>query len=230
MSSRIRLQLNLWIKHQSRSPWSWLLVICTGAAVYYVATRVHTEREAVSAIYEQAGMLVTAVTMIASFQMDMDTGWFRILHSYPVHPGTYLAERAVIGFLTGLTVIFIMGLPLLRHIGWTGHIQVIIFMLPVYWTFGALAGAGTMLARHTVGGLSAVMICWTASVSRLGGEWSPVILHFPGVFAAALPSASSAGIGFDPWMITNRLFFGLMGCLLWFGSWRLLIKRNDIRT
>lgn len=229
MISRIWLQLGLWIKHQTRSPWSWLLIVCAGAAVYYLASSAYTVRDAVSAIYEQAGMLVTAVTMIASFQLDMDSGWFRILRSYPVRPGVYLVERAIIGFLTGLTAIFMMGLPMLEHIGWAGHTQAIVFMLPVYLTFGALAGAGTMVARHTVGGLSAVMVCWTVAVSRLGGEWSPVILHFPGVFAAALPSANSAGTGFDLWMIKNRLFFGLLGCLLWLVSWRLLVRRNDLR-
>ena len=219
MSSRMRMVFALWMKLLARSPWFWLLLVCSGISVSILMNDISTERVAVSVIYEKLGMLIIAFTMISVFILDMDSGFMNLLRSYPVRRIVLLIERGAIGYFAGIAIVLLSGILLPGNIPWTLHLRYLLFMLPVYWTMGALTAAGTLLVQHTVGGLFGALMFWSAAMSQVGGEYSPILLNFSGVHLAVIHWWTQTEAAWENWLVFNRWFYCAVGILLWSLAW-----------
>lgn len=219
MSTRMRMLFALWIKHLGRSPWFWLFLVCSGILAWILMNNMSTERITVSVLYEKLGMLFIAFTMFSVFSLDMDSGFMNLLRSYPVRRIVLLIERGAIGYFAGIAIVLLSGILLLGSIPWTLHLRYLLFMLPVYWTLGALTAAGTLLVQHTVGGLLGALLFWAAAMSQVGGAYSPILLNFSGVHLAVIRWWTQTEAAWEDWLVFNRWLYCAVGILLWSLAW-----------
>lgn len=219
MTRRLSIEINLWLRVNIRSPLFWGFIVCVWLGMDVFMRSFSTERGAISGIYEQAGMLIFALAMVSAFSLDVDSRFMNHLRTYPVRRWMLLFERACIGYMTGSFCLVVLAMAFLPEIHVMFHLRYLLFMLPIYWSFGAIAVLGTLIVRHTIGGILVALVMWAIAMGRTMGELSPVILHFTGVDLTVSYWGVDPQVGFEMWLIRNRLFFSGLGLLIWLGSW-----------
>ncbi|WP_422656702.1 hypothetical protein ACK8P5_13010 [Paenibacillus sp. EC2-1] len=219
MIRRILIEMSIWTRVNLRSPLFLGCIISVWLAVIVFMRLLSSERDAISGIYEQAGMLLFVLAMASAFSLDIDSRFMEQLRTYPVRQWELLFERAFIGYSVGTLYIVILVMFFLPNIQFMYHLRYLLFMLPVYWSFGALTMLGTILVRHTIGGILLAFVMWAIAMGRTMGELSPIILHFTNVDLSVSYWGVDPQISFETWLILNRLFFAGLGLISWTLSW-----------
>ncbi|MFD2168597.1 hypothetical protein [Tumebacillus lipolyticus] len=181
--------------------------------VYATGRLGQLERDAISLLYETVGVLFLICYMQWSSKVDFDSKFLELIFTYPQWRWKVLLERFLFGWvlfsltmcLLSVAYSFQMSLPIWKEL---------LFVMPVYLACTGVVGLGTVLVKHSLGGLLLGLMFWLffALARGLLGPFSGVILHFTGVryFAFHHELASSS----DTWILYNRLFFLLLALLL----------------
>lgn len=183
------------------------------ATVYATGRLGELERDVISLLYETACVLFLIFYLQWSSKVDFDTKFLELIFTYPQKRWKVLLERFLFGgVLFSLTMLlltvvysFQMSLPI-----W----KALLFVIPVYIACTGVVGLGTVLVKHSLGGLLLGFLFWMffALARGLLGPFSGVILHFTSVryFAFHHELYSSD----DIWILSNRLFFLLLALFL----------------
>lgn len=211
---RYRLWTHLWLK----SPYGWLVMAFSFAAVQLIADHGARGPDTASFVYEKQGILLAAVIVTWVLSLDFDSGWIRQVWTLPQRRGLVIAERFGFGML--LFTLLMSIISVYMHIKFGRNVwKLLLFAMPVYFAAGAWTVLWTVIARHSTGGLMASLGLWAFAVS--GAElsiYSPVITHFNGVFQAVVTYGTANAARWDGWVIFNRWMYAAAFGWIWLGA------------
>ncbi|ASS75298.1 hypothetical protein CIG75_10060 [Tumebacillus algifaecis] len=207
--TRYALLLRLWI----RSWFAYGILVLVLLAANVVSLYIGSVSDTVSLLYETVGVLLLIFFLTWPLMIDFDSSYVELIFTYPMRRLAFLIERLLFGwlFFSGIMVVLSM---------WFAHalseqvFKALLFTMPLYLICTAVVGLGTVLMRHSLGGLLAGLCFWMlfAVIKGLMGAYSGVILHFNSVsyfaFHWKLHDAD------DVWIIHNRLVFAGLAVLL----------------
>lgn len=212
---RLRLFLKLWFS-SLYSLMIMALIPIAGLIIYNSGT--FPIEVLSSMIYEKGAPIWLVLILQWCFSIDLDLKFYHQLITYSVTRGGYLFERAAFGMIifSGLAVLVTLSLGFI-----TGSYlwKSLVFTLPIYLAFGGFVMLGTMLGKHSLGGLIAGILFWMIILfaGALLKELNAILLPYASVWSF-VSGESVFGAAEHQWILLNRSFYAGLGLLFVAGS------------
>ncbi|MBW7474786.1 hypothetical protein K0T92_08510 [Paenibacillus oenotherae] len=208
-SIRLQLWLKLWFT--SLPAIILMLLLPVAAYVLYMASS-YRLAFFTSLFYERAAPLVVVFILQWCFSIDYDSKFVGQLLTYPIARWRIIAERALLASLLFISLMCLVSIGLAFFAGgyiWKG----LLLSIPVYAGIGGVVVLGTVIGRHSIGGLCAGLAVWILSL--YGGASSlyirPHLLALPGLYEYV---SGNLLAGENRWILYNRLCYIGLGLLL----------------
>lgn len=179
-----------------------------------------------SLIYEKISPILLVLLLQWCFSIDMDSGFFGQVLTYPLTMRRYLLERIAIAFVifTGYMSIVALVLTIVfGNIAWQG----ILFTLPLYLAIIGLVVLGTIIAKHSLGGLIVGIILWM--IILFGAEFlqqlNPVLLIFQNIIEIISGETTIFASG-NRLILLNRLFYIAVGLVSYALAYGILVRNR----
>lgn len=226
--TRFLMRLRLFLKLYFTSIYFLLMILLipiVGIIIYNSGS--YTIESLSSIIYEKAAPIWLIFIVQWCYSIDFDSKFFQQLLTYPIKKWAFILERLVyslIIFLGLLSVVTLVLIPMLGSYLWRGFA----FTIPVYLAICGFIVFGTLIGKHSVGGLFAGILFWMVSVmgGALLGDLNVILLVYHSVyrFVAGLSGFFSVE---NHWIIYNRLFYIGLGVFSTAGA-IFLFKRKSV--
>lgn len=220
---RLRLFLKLWFT-SFYSLTIMVLIPIVGLVIYNQGS--FTVEALSSMIYEKAAPIWLVFILQWCFSIDLDSKFYNQLITYPVTRWGYLMERAFISLTIFFGLAIVVTLPLGFIVGnflWKG----LLFTIPIYLAIGGFVILGTMVGKHSLGGLMAGILFWMAIL--FGGpllkDLNAILLPYSSVQPFVSGESTFLEVE-NHWILYNRLFYVGLAVLFIVGSIFKINRRN----
>ncbi|MBS4198237.1 hypothetical protein KHA93_01000 [Bacillus sp. FJAT-49732] len=214
-SIRVRLFLKLWCT-SFYSLLTIILIPIIGIIIYNSGT--YTIDDLSSLIYEKTATIWFVFIIQWCFSVDLDSKFFNQLITYPVSKWRFLLERTLFSIIIFFSLAIIISLPLgfiLGNFVWKGFV----FTIPVYLALGGFVILGTMIGKHSLGGLIAGILFWMMILfgGALLRELNAILLIY-GSVERVVSGESRFFLAENRWILINRLFYIGLGVICTIGA------------
>lgn len=216
---RLRLFLKLWFT----SPYTILIMLLIPVTALVIHSQGSYSVEFLaSLVYEELAPIWFIIILQWCLSIDIDSKFYRQMMTYPISRWRFLLERllfAAVIFIGLLSVIVLFFTPFMGSFAWRGFV----FVIPLYMTFAGVMLIGTVLAKHSVGGLVGGILFWVfydLGAVLLGNDLQVIMLRYGSVYAFVNGEAEFEYV-LHSMFLYNRLFYLAFGVLLiGLASWR----------
>ncbi|MBW8348262.1 hypothetical protein K0H71_02240 [Bacillus sp. IITD106] len=212
---RLRLFLKLWFT-SLYSFMSILLIPIIGIIIYN--SGMYTLDDLSSLIYEKTATIWFVFIIQWCFSIDLDSKFYNQLITYPVVKWKFLLERALFSVIIFLGLTSIVTIPL-GFIYGTFLWQSFVFTIPVYLAIGGFVILGTIIGKHSLGGIVTGIFFWMMILfgGALLRELNAILLIY-----GSVERFVSGDTGFflaeNHWILVNRLFYIGLGVICMIGA------------
>ncbi|MEK3886424.1 hypothetical protein [Bacillus sp. FSL K6-3431] len=210
-SIRQRLFLKIWFT----SFYSILVMLLIPIAAYVInSSGSYTIEELSSIIYEEAAPIWFVLILQWCFSIDFDSKFYHQLMTYPVSRWKFIMERFLFSafiFIGLLSVVTLVLTPTMGVFVWQG----LAFTIPVYIAIVGFVVAGTVIGKHSIGGLLAGILFWMISEFSgiFLGDLNVILLKYGSVYTFVHGESALFAVE-NHWIFYNRLFYMGIGVLL----------------
>lgn len=220
---RFQLFLKLWFS-SSYFLLTILLIPVIGIILYNSGT--YEIDDLSSLIYEKIAPLWFVFIIQWFFSIDLDSKFYTQLITYPVSKWGFLLERALFSVIIFFGLTSIITFPLGFIFG-KFIFKSFVFTSVVYLALGGLVILGTIICKHSLGGIVAGIVFWMMILfgGELLRELSAILLIY-GSVEHFVRGDTGFFLAENRWILHNRLFYLGLGVLCMVGG-ILTIKRRD---
>ncbi|MBS4220409.1 hypothetical protein KHA96_19080 [Bacillus sp. FJAT-49711] len=212
---RLQLFLKLWFT-SIYSLMSILLIPIVGLIIFNYGS--YTVDDVSSLVYEKTATIWFVFIIQWCFSIDLDSKFYNQLITYPIAKWKFLLERALFSAILFFGLTSIVTFPLGFIFGkfmWQGFV----FTVPVNLAIGAFVIFGTMIGKHSLGGIIAGIFFWMMIL--FGGpllrDLNAILLIY-GSVESFVSGDSGFLAGENRWILLNRLFYIGLGVLCMVGA------------